>query len=113
MKILIEGFIYSIMLALFCFISVEFVMANMQITNAQSYYNYVKDTVEINDFDPHTMDYLITEAQKNGYKLSFTDNSSSYSIEHCYWIELDYPVKVNLLGIVNSDTFSGYVKSYY
>lgn len=112
MKILIEGFIYSIMLAFICFVSIEFVIVNKQIANAQSYYNYVKDTVEINDFEQHAMDYLVAEAKKNGYVLSFTDKESSYPIQNCYWIELAYPIRINLLGVSRSDSLSGYVKSY-
>lgn len=114
MKILVEFVPYFIIFVIICVISVEFIGVHYQISNANEFYDYLQDTIVINNYSTEVLDILKEEASQLGYLLEFEDHKEEYSsLQFCYLADLKYSVRIKLLGIVKEDTLSGYVYSIY
>lgn len=103
LKILVEGFAYILLMALILYLSLQFIVANKQIENAQSYYNDVETDLQINNFSEAKMIELSNNAAGNNYDLSFTDCGEVYRVE------LKYKLNLSLVGVEPQDRISGYV----
>lgn len=112
MRIIIESYLIFILLIFISFTSIEYIGMNKDISTARSFHTACIDSIENSGFNQEIISKWEENAEKFGYQLKISDESSVKAAETipCYFVSLTYNIRLNLLGINEASTIKGYAR---
>ena len=110
MKSVIEASAYLIIMALICYVGIDFVVMNRQISKVDEVAQYLADYVEVNSaciktgedgkyiLDDVTVNVLNHMAADNG--MAVTYEYETFTEKYVYWnLQLQYDLKANMFNL--------------
>ncbi len=93
MRTLIEGFAYVIVLVLIVLMSLEYILVNRQLNNAEEIFRDVEDALRLVGDNYEEIDKIKDEILDGDYVLEVTDKGDNYELR------MSYDMEFGLLGI--------------
>ena len=116
MKAVLETSAYLLIMAVICFISLDFVFMNMSITEAAETEQYIEDYIEVyakinadNGIDATTLETVNNYAESKGMQFSYIYETSTDTYAY-YRIELKYMLNERLFKLNKTHTYDGLVR---
>lgn len=113
MKSIVETSFYLLLLTIICYINIDFVMMNQQVSRVNELEQYIEDYIEVhgsvhsgNQLDEKTWTAVKQKAADYGMKLTYAHVAATQMYTY-FNIQLEYTMKAGLFKMEKTHTYRG------
>lgn len=113
MKSIVETSFYLLLLTFICYINIDFVLMNQQVSRVNELEQYIEDYIEVhgsvyngNQLDEKTWAAVEEKASDYGMKLTYAYAAATQTYTY-FNIQLEYTMKAGLFKMAKTHTYRG------